>query len=691
MANGNTNIAEQAETIEKALKVPFNDYANMEGILVASKLLQGTMTSAAKLVAPFTQVQNAAIELAKSVGLSSKSIMSIAEGVVTQNRDLALSMKYNMSSEDMVKMQTGLLSKLGRNVAIDRGVERNEKGEVVGYREDSEFENLIAAGKVFGEDFVGDIASAFDKVGKSMGSAAKATGKLFQEAGEYGINLKLYSKNFVDNIGMAQMYNFRNGINGLKEMARKATEIRQNMKDVASFADKVGSVTGAVETAANLQVLGGSFTALANPLAMLNESLTNMEGLQDRFTQMTEGAAHYNSVTKQIEMDPVTRMRMKRAAEAMGVDASSMIDQAYAQARRGEITSQMEGYGGFSAEMQKLLPNVGEIDEYGRAGATIDGQFRTLGEIAGNEKLQQQLVEETRSESDDIKEIAKSVLGIEGMLSGRVEQVKNEAAYRVTQFENYGGKTTYDALLDTFDNTFTAAAIRGATKLDEAYSQLIEPLALATYNLIGGAAAVANSNTKDEAIESGKAMINNAVRAVSDDAADTRAVEWVSNKTGAIMGGLQTAFEGLSNGITDISGGWLTPGNPWTSDRAVSTNTSSSPWSNPSNETPMAPSATQYQPYSWGWDYNKKTVPTTTVSKPEYQSSSQGSTRTLTRAVQEGEYNIKMNGTITMNLNGDKADINLQDFIKMFKDSGNDLNEFAKLVADAISKMDSRR
>ena len=250
-------IEDKIKELEKSisnLKKPVVELSGALGMVV------GMAEGLAASIRPFTQVQTAAAELAKSIGLSSKSIMSTATRTIEQNRKMQLSMSYNISTPEMIKLQGTMMSKLGRNVAIDQvgTVERNVNGEVVNPNFDSDIENLIAASKVFGEEKVGNIVAGFDKLGISMKSAAKATGKLYKEAGEYGINLQKYTENFTSNLQMAQMYNFRNGVNGLKEMARKATEIRQDMKQIASFADKVGTVTGAVETAANLQVLGGS-------------------------------------------------------------------------------------------------------------------------------------------------------------------------------------------------------------------------------------------------------------------------------------------------------------------------------------------------------------------------------------------------------------------------------------------------
>ena len=498
-------IEDKIKELEKSisnLKKPVVELSGALGMVV------GMAEGLAASIRPFTQVQTAAAELAKSIGLSSKSIMSTATRTIEQNRKMQLSMSYNISTPEMIKLQGTMMSKLGRNVAIDQvgTVERNVNGEVVNPNFDSDIENLIAASKVFGEEKVGNIVAGFDKLGISMKSAAKATGKLYKEAGEYGINLQKYTENFTSNLQMAQMYNFRNGVNGLKEMARKATEIRQDMKQIASFADKVGTVTGAVETAANLQVLGGSFAALSNPLAMLNESLTDMNGLQDRFNQMTQGAATYNSVTHQIEMDPVTRQLMKRAAQSMGVDPNNFIDQAYAQARRTEIERQIDtnGIGGIRDDVLKLLPNVAEIDsETGVAGATIGGEFRTLSEIASMPELQDQLIEETRSESEDIKVIAKSVMTIEEKVAGFRSQAENEEARNKIIPGAVSGLSSYEIASRVLNEEFTPEVIESARKIDlftESIDVFLQSIgARATIGGVKAADAVINSESPQQA------------------------------------------------------------------------------------------------------------------------------------------------------------------------------------------------
>ena len=434
------------------------------GIQGASGVLNQVMQNMLGVISPFVKVQNAAIDLAKAVGLAGKSIMSDSIRLIEQNRKMQLSASYGISNEQMKKTELAVMMGLGRNMRMeDTGIATPENPNF-----DSTFENVMAAGEMFGPERIAEIISGYDKLGISMKTAAKATGKLYKEAGEYGINLTKYTENFTSNLQMAQTYNFRNGVNGLKEMARKATEIRQDMKQIAAFADKVGTVTGAVETAANLQVLGGSFAALANPLTMLNKSLTDVNGLQDMFNGMTEGAATYNSTTHEIEMDPYTRMRMKRAAEAMGVDPNNFIDQAYAQARRTEITNQMNGVGGFGAEIEKLLPNIGEIDtETGAAGATIDGEFKTLAEIAADPELQNRLLETNVSESEDIKSILKSVMGIQKQVEGKGYQMENEQARNVITKGAINGQAPLDVAMDLVTKRIDETTSKAAGMLDK--------------------------------------------------------------------------------------------------------------------------------------------------------------------------------------------------------------------------------
>lgn len=730
-------IEDKIKELEKSisnLKKPVVELSGALGMVV------GMAEGLAASIRPFTQVQTAAAELAKSIGLSSKSIMSTATRTIEQNRKMQLSMSYNISTPEMINLQGTLMSKLGRNVAIDQvgTVERNANGEVVNPNFDSDIENLIAASKVFGEENVGNIVAGFDKLGISMKSAAKATGKLYKEAGEYGINLKKYTENFTSNLQMAQMYNFRNGVNGLKEMARKATEIRQDMKQIASFADKVGTVTGAVETAANLQVLGGSFAALSNPLAMLNESLTDMNGLQDRFSQMTQGAATYNSVTHQIEMDPVTRQLMKRAAQSMGVDPNNFIDQAYAQARRTEIERQIDtnGIGGIRDDVLKLLPNVAEIDsETGVAGATIGGEFRTLSEIASMPELQDQLIEETRSESEDIKVIAKSVMTIEEKVAGFRSQAENEEARNKIIPGAVSGLSSYEIASRVLNEEFTPKVIDSARKIDlftESIDVFLQSIgARATIGGVKAADAVINSESPQQARgvveEEFKKLFGDSDLANSVSSFVGSVSEW-ANKLVSKVNGYTTDAAGVS--ITPAKNDNTHAGQDGRETPLAARSTAESDLraqasysvSNGSNQTirPGAQSEVALARAAYAGTNETETIPfeqfvqelikdaapirPTGENGVKFSENQQSlpqaqvapTTNGQSQPASQGQngstngtysYNLNLSGNLTMDISGDNGKIGTADIMKLLENNSNFTREVAKAISESLAKM----
>ncbi len=689
-------IGKRIEDLERSLnklKKPVGELGMALGIVV------GAAEKMAQTIRPFTQVQDAAANLAKTIGLSNKSILATAYRTVELNTKMQHSMSYNISNQQMLELQGSIMSRLQRNVSVEQ-VER-VNGEIVA-TPDTALENLIAASKVFGEGNVAEIVAGYDKLGISMKTAAQATGKLYKEAVGYGINLQKYTENFTSNLEMAQMYNFRNGVNGLREMARKATEIRQDMRQIATFADKVGTVTGAVETAANLQVLGGSFAALSNPLAMLNESLTDMEGLQDRFNKMSAGAASYNSVTHQIEMDPVTRQIMKRAAQSMGVDPNNFIDQAYAQARRGEIERQINvnGIGGIDDDLKTLLSNVGEINsETGLAGATIGGDFRTLAEIASHPELQKQLIEETQRESEDIKTIAKNVMTITDKVAGYREQATNEAARNMIRPGAISGFSAYEVAAKALNEKFTPDVLTAAGNLDAFSTSLQSFWDLMRSNVDISLVKVGNAAVNASTPEEARKM---AEKGSSELLGNSELAKSISSAFGSLVGELNRGISGINEitktGGLDIQPRKLDSTSLWPTLTGSSasmggaipvTLTATSDGASTSTAPVISPTTATAVSFAG----NEQSIPGAQVA-----STKGGSTTNGAQAQQGGSggnpntaytYNLNLSGNLTMDINGDNGKIGTADIMKLIQNNPSFARELAKAMAESLAKINA--
>lgn len=368
-----------------------------------------------KIVDPWGKIDQSAANYAKSVGTSAKGLKALRDETLKNVSKNKLAIKYDISAEELIKLQEKVSNNVGRNIMF------SNEGQ----------EEFAAMNAVMKEN-AADMVSKFENFGMSVTEAAKRSGRMFSNASKAGISFEKYSKNFLDNIRIAQNYTFKNGVKGLEDMAKKATAIKMDMQQIARLADKVQTVEGALDTAAKLQVLGGSFASLANPLEMMSEGLTNMEGLGDRVSKMIQGLGQFNKQTGEIEVSAFNKRIISAAAGAMGMEYSQLMESVNATARREEIARQIKvsGKSGLSDEMKELILNAGTFKE-GKAGVNINGEFVELSRL--DETYQKEIQNQLKSDSEDIKDIATILRGWDNKTSGFNKQKENAQARLIGQ------------------------------------------------------------------------------------------------------------------------------------------------------------------------------------------------------------------------------------------------------------------
>lgn len=341
------------------------------------------------LTDPWAKADHAASKYVKTVGMARKGMEELRRDTLINTTKNALAHKYNIDPTELLEAQTNYIKGIGRNVRLSN----------------ADQENMAAMRAVTGGKGT-ELASLYENFGVSMSDTADHVGKMFSDASKEGILFETYAENVSKNIKIAQNYTFKNGIKGLESMAKKATALKLDMQQVAAFADKVSTVEGAIDVSAKLQVLGGPFAAMADPLGMLNESLNDMEGLEDRLIKMVKGMGSFDKSTGEVNVSSYNKIRIKEAANAMGISYDNLMESVNADAKRGEIKKQISASATASAlpeEMKELIMNSGTFKD-GKAGVSIRGQFKTLDELSG--KDYEALKKETQTESEDIKDIA---------------------------------------------------------------------------------------------------------------------------------------------------------------------------------------------------------------------------------------------------------------------------------------------
>jgi methyl-accepting chemotaxis protein len=202
---------------------------------------------------------------------------------------------FGQSRQRIVELKTELvdslpgIARLGGNIGdVGESIQQIALASRRNVVENSEdVEKLFAASKVLGAS-VGEISDAFLNVGVGI----EQVGKQLEDSVNYVRSIGGNTKQVMDSVraNMDQMnrYQFEGGVQGLTKMAAQASMLRFDMGETFRLADKVLTPEGAIETAAAFQRLGVSAGALADPFALMNQSINDPQGLQDSLVDVAK-------------------------------------------------------------------------------------------------------------------------------------------------------------------------------------------------------------------------------------------------------------------------------------------------------------------------------------------------------------------------------------------------------------------
>lgn len=352
------------------------------------------------------EASDASSKFAKNIGLSSKGMDALLKKSLDNVVNKQIGINYNISTPELLEAQQGIISDIGRNIRIY----------------DDAQESIAAMHRLMGGNEK-EILVGFENFGLGIEDTEKRIGKMFQTATKSGLSFDKLANNVKQNIAIAQNYTFKNGLAGLESMAKKSAAIKMDMQMIAGLADKVSNVQGSLETAAKLQVLGGSFATFADPMGMLYEGLNDIEGLMDRMTKMIGGLGTFDRQTGEVRVSAFNKQRIRAAAEATGMDYSKLMESINTQTKRKEIDKILKSSGAFNnltEDERELLRNTATFQN-GVAGVSINGQFKKLSDVKSKEDFEI-LAKETQDIGADVKDIAKSLRGATDILEGRKKQ-----------------------------------------------------------------------------------------------------------------------------------------------------------------------------------------------------------------------------------------------------------------------------
>lgn len=203
----------------------------------------------------------------------------------------------------------------------------------------------------------------FEKVGLGADKTIKTLGDSATKLTSLGLSARKVTTDLQSNLGKLNEYGFKNGVQGLETMAKKASEFRMEMQSTFTIADKVFNPEGAIDLVANLQVLGGAIGDFNDPLKLMYDATNNVEGLQDALIKASGSLATYNQQQGRFEVTGINLRKAKEMASALGISMGELNKISIAAAERTQATTALMATGlVMKDEDREFLTNLSRMD-----------------------------------------------------------------------------------------------------------------------------------------------------------------------------------------------------------------------------------------------------------------------------------------------------------------------------------------
>lgn len=338
---------------------------------------------------------------------------------------------YNIAMQNIISDITGLTG-LTHNEIIAL---QNSYGNTTGRSLFGNATDLTKAAYV--AKFTGDInlpselANATEIFNMGMSDTLENINRIALQVNKMGLDGRKYMKDMAQNLKLAQKYTFKNGVNGLMNMAKWAQNVRFDMSQLPTILDKLldGGLEGAITQGAQLQVLGGNFAMGADPLAMMYEAIDDPEALAKRYAGMLKGMGTWNNETGQVDFRGVPGLMLRQMSKITGLSIDNLRNMASQDIKREKITASTSLNSDLDEDQKSALINKAYYKDNKWMVNTIDNGEMELSQVTSKniKNVQADTFEGT------IEQSLGHIIGSLDLLTGATESGRVELSRSITE------------------------------------------------------------------------------------------------------------------------------------------------------------------------------------------------------------------------------------------------------------------
>jgi hypothetical protein len=239
---------------------------------------------------------------------------------------------------------------------------------------------LIGKGTGLGIESATRLGAQFELMGYDAKTTMEYVQGVVDTSERMGVNTTKVLKNIGDNFKKLQTYTFQQGVKGFAQMAMYAEKFKIDIGAALDSATVARSLEGAIDLAAQLQVMGGEF-AKTDPFQMLFLSRNDPAKFTEKIADMTKGVVTFRKMADgsfEKFISPADRDRLASVAKSLGMSNEQLTEMSLRQAEIQRMRQQMSGMG-LSSEQKDLIEGAAVFNaKTGRFEAMIAGQMRDV-------------------------------------------------------------------------------------------------------------------------------------------------------------------------------------------------------------------------------------------------------------------------------------------------------------------------
>jgi hypothetical protein len=343
----NDNLAEGQNKLSGILNKNLGLWIDLKDSIVGAEGAQSTLNSVTNIaVAALEREQKIRTEIVQELGQVGALQQMQNENIFQASIEAE---RYGVTLDEVLTTVSSLAQQMGRNMFIS----------------DDDIARVAIFQKAMGltSSEAANISKYFDQMGFSIGESIDKGNEMATVARQMGVNVGDFMSTVSSNMKLMNTYNFADGVQGFAKMAAQAQKLGISMETTAALAEKVMDPEGAIELAANLQVIGGAVGDLADPFKMMYMATNDLAGLQDSLVQAGQELAMFNEETGEISFPPTAQRQLRAMADALGMNKeefASMIKlQTKFKSMQNQFSFELEG----REDMQEFVTSMASLNQ----------------------------------------------------------------------------------------------------------------------------------------------------------------------------------------------------------------------------------------------------------------------------------------------------------------------------------------